>query len=258
MSVVVDQELTMSKYVSHHLTHLRWGEGFWALNLDTLIISIVLGFMFLFVFRMAALRATAGVPGKLQNFVEVFIDFIGQQVKDTYHGKSELIAPLALTVFVWVLLMNLMDLLPVDLLPYAASSVGVHYLRVVPTADLNLTLALSLSVFALTLFFNIKTKGILGFGKEILCAPFGPWFFPFNMLLRLVDELAKPISLGLRLFGNLYAGELIFILIALLPWWGQWGLGWVWAVFHILIVVLQAFIFMMLTIVYVSQASEAH
>ncbi len=255
---VSGEELTTTAYINHHLTNLNWGEGFWTFHLDTLIVSWILGLFFILLFAKAAKHATSGVPGGLQNFVEVLIDFVNQQVKDTYHGKSELVAPLALTIFVWVLLMNLMDLLPVDLLPYAASSVGVHHLKVVPTTDPNLTLAMSLSVFLLTIFYSFKIKGAGPLGKEIFCQPFGPWFFPFNMLLRLVDECAKPVSLGLRLFGNLYAGELIFILIALLPWWIQWPLGWMWAVFHILIVVLQAFIFMMLTIVYISQAHEAH
>jgi F-type H+-transporting ATPase subunit a len=154
--------------------------------------------------------------------------------------------------------MNLMDLLPVDLLPYLFHQAGVPYLRVVPTTDPNLTLAMSISVFLLTIFYSIKIKGSLGLGKEIFTQPFGPMLFPFNMILRLVDEFAKPISLGLRLFGNMYAGELIFILIALLPWWAQWPLGLPWAIFHILIIVLQAFIIMMLTIVYISQAHEAH
>lgn len=255
---VSGEELTSAKYITHHLTNLQWGEGFWTFNLDTLIVSWILGLVFLVLFRMAAKHATAGVPGKLQNTVEVCIDFVKTQVKDTYHGKSELVAPLALTVFVWVFLMNLMDLLPVDLLPHAASQVGVSHFKVVPTTDPNLTLGLSLSVFFLTLYYNVKEKGALGLTKEVFCAPFGPWFFPFNFLLRIVDELAKPVSLGLRLFGNLYAGELIFILIALLPWWSQWTLGWAWAIFHILIVVLQAFIFMMLTIVYIAQAHSSH
>jgi F-type H+-transporting ATPase subunit a len=255
---VTGEELTTTGYINHHLTNLHWGSGFLTINLDTLIISWILGLTFIFVFMKAAKRATSGVPGGLQNFVEVLIDFVNQQVKDTYHGKSDLVAPLALTIFVWVLLMNLMDLLPVDLLPLIASYAGVPHLKVVPTTDPNLTLAMSISDFLLTIFYSFKIKGAKGLGKEVFCQPFGPWFFPFNMLLRLVDEFAKPISLGLRLFGNLYAGELIFILIALLPWYVQWPLGWVWAVFHILIIVLQAFIFMMLTIVYISQAHEAH
>lgn len=254
---ISSEGIPSSQYITHHLTNLHWGEGFWTFHLDTLIFSWVLGFIFLFFFAKAAKYATSGVPSGLQNFVEVMVDFVNQQVKETYHGKSELVAPLALTIFVWVFLMNLMDLVPVDLLPYAAHLAGVSHLKVVPTTDPNLTLGLSISVFLLTIFYNIKIKGF-HLVHEIFCAPFGPWFFPFNILLRVVDELAKPVSLGLRLFGNLYAGELIFILIAMLPWWSQFFLGWPWAVFHILIIVLQAFIFMMLTIVYISQAHEAH
>jgi len=254
------EAITTTQYIQHHLTNLTVGAGdsFWSINLDTLVISWILGAGFLLLFRFAAVRATSGVPGRIQNLVEVLVDFVSTQVKDTYHGKSEVIAPLALTIFVWVFLMNLMDLVPVDLLPLVAHQMGLEYLKVVPTTDPNLTLGLSISVFLLTIFYNIKIKRPAGLLKEMLTVPFGPWFFPFNLLLRLVDEIAKPISLGLRLFGNLYAGELIFILIALLPWWSQWPLGWVWAVFHILIIVLQAFIFMMLTIVYISQAHEAH
>lgn len=252
------EELTATQYIIHHLTNLSVGEGFWTFNLDTLIVSWVLGLIFLGVFRLAAVHATSGVPGRLQNFVEVILGFVNQQVKDCFHGKNDTLGPLALTIFVWVFLMNFMDLLPVDLLPRIASLFGVHYLKVVPTTDLNLTLALSISIFLLTIYYNIKVKGPLHLTKEIFCSPFGIWFLPFNVLLRVVDELAKPISLGLRLFGNLYAGELIFILIALLPWWGQWPLSWTWAVFHILIITLQAFIFMMLSIVYIAQAHEAH
>lgn len=250
-------ELTVTQYITHHLTNLRWGEGFYTLHLDTLIISWVLGLSFLLFFRFIAVRVTSGVPNGWQNLVEVLVDFVHGQVKDTYHGKSEWVGPIALTVLVWVFLMNFMDLIPVDLLPLAASQAGVHYLKVVPTNDPNLTLGMSLTVFLMTVYYSIKVKG-KGLLKEIFCSPFGPWLFPFNMLLRLVDELAKPISLGLRLFGNLYAGELIFILIALLPWHSQWPLGWAWAVFHILVITLQAFIFMVLTIVYISQAHEAH
>lgn len=249
--------LTTVQYIQHHLTNLHHGEGFMAFHLDTLIISWILGACFLSLFYFAAKYVTSGVPGAVQNLVEVMVDFVNGQVKDIYHGKSEWVAPIALTIFVWVFLMNLMDLLPVDLLPYIAGHLGVSHLKVVPTTDPNLTLGLSLSVFFICLFYNIKNKGF-GLIKEMLCVPLGPWFFPFNLVLRLVDELAKPISLGLRLFGNLYAGELIFILIALLPWWAQWPLGWVWAVFHVLIIVLQAFIFMMLTLIYISQAHEAH
>jgi F-type H+-transporting ATPase subunit a len=169
-----------------------------------------------------------------------------------------LIAPLALTIFCWVFLWNLMDLVPVDLLPLVASWFGIHYLRVVPSTDLNATFALSISVFCLIIYYSLKVKGPKEFAKELAFQPFGPKMLPFNLLLKLVEEIAKPISLSLRLFGNLYAGELIFILIALLPWWIQWPLGWSWAVFHLLIITLQAFIFMVLTIVYLSMAHEEH
>ncbi len=245
-------------YIKHHLTNLQVGTGFWTFNLDTLGISWILGILFLFFFYKAARRATAGVPGGLQNGVELLVEFVDTQVKDTFHGQCALLAPLALTIFVWVFLMNCMDLLPVDLLPVVASHLGVHYLKVVPTTDLNLTFGLSLSVFFLCQFYGMKVKGVGGFFKEFLCHPFGPWLFPVNLILKVIEDLAKPISLGLRLFGNLYAGELIFILIALLPPLIQWPLGWIWAVFHILIIVLQAFIFMMLTIVYLSMAQSHH
>ena len=250
--------LTVSEYINHHLTNLAVGEGFWTLHLDTLIVSWVLGLCFLLSFWFAAKRATSGVPGGFQNLVELILEFVDKQVKETFHGKSDFITPLALTIFVWVFLMNFMDLLPVDLLPFIGHHFGVSHLKVVPTTDPNLTLGLSITVFFLTIYYSIKIKGVRGLTKEIFCQPFGPWFFPFNMILRLVDELARPLSLGLRLFGNLYAGELIFILIALLPWYMQWPLGLVWTLFHILIITLQAFIFMMLTIVYVSQAHEGH
>lgn len=271
MSVVT---LTSSGYIQHHLTHLvlnlhnfTVGEsgGFWTVNLDTLGISSALGCIFLLFFWFAARRVTPGIPGKLQNLVEVMVEFADSQVKDTFHGKNKLIGPLALTIFIWVFLMNFMDLLPVDALPLIATKLGVHHLRAVPTADPNLTFSLSLSVFILILYYSIKIKGPIGFAKELTLVPFKTdvWytqmmFIPINFVLRSVEELAKPISLALRLFGNLYAGELIFILIALLPWYAQFPLGWAWAVFHILIITLQAFIFMVLTIVYLSLAHEEH
>ena len=245
-------------YIVHHLTDLKIGEGFWTFNLDTLFFAGLLGFIFVFVFKKAAESATSGVPGPLQNFVEMIVEFVDTQVKDSFHGRSALIAPLALTIFCWVFLMNAMDLLPVDLLPGIASLFGIKYLRVVPSTDLNETFAMSISVFVLIIFYSIKVKGPIGFAKEMLLTPFGPWMIPFNLLLKLVEELAKPISLGLRLFGNMYAGELIFILIALLPWWVQPALSFPWAVFHILIITLQAFIFMVLTVVYLSLAHEDH
>lgn len=245
-------------YIIHHLTPLTVGEGFWTFHLDTLFFSVVLGAVFLLAFKKVADSVTTGVPSGAQNFVEMIVEFVDTQVKDSFHGKSDLIAPLALTIFVWVFLMNLMDLLPVDLLPMIGAMEGLPYLRSVPSTDLNATFAMSITVFILILFYSIKIKGPVGFAKEMLLQPFGPWLMPFNLLLKSVEEIAKPISLGLRLFGNLYAGELIFILIALLPWYLQPVLSFPWAVFHILIITLQAFIFMVLTIVYLSMAHEDH
>ena len=245
-------------YIVHHLTPLTVGEGFWTLHLDTLFFSAVLGGIFILFFKSVAEKVTTGVPGLAQNFAEMLVEFVDQQVKDTFHGESKLIAPLGLTIFCWVLLWNTMDLLPVDLLSLISSLMGVEYLRVVPSTDLNATFALSISVFILIIFYSIKIKGVFGFAKELTCTPFGPWMMPFNLLLKVVEEIAKPISLALRLFGNLYAGELIFILIALLPAFLQPLLSFPWAIFHILIIVLQAFIFMVLTIVYLSMAHEDH
>jgi len=247
-----------SEYIKHHLHHLSVGDGFWAVHLDTLIVSWILGLFFLSIFRSVAKNASSGVPNGLQNFVEFLYDFADSQVKDTFHGKSKLIGPLALTVFVWVFLMNFMDLLPVDLLPMIVSLFGVEYLRVVPTADPNHTLGMALGVFLLVIFYSIKEKGVGGFIHELTCTPFGAKMMPFNLFLKVIEEIAKPVSLGLRLFGNLYAGELIFILIALLPWWSQWVLGGGWAIFHILVITVQAFVFMMLTTVYLSLAVEEH
>ena len=234
------------------------GEGFCRLNLDTLFFSVVLGAIFVWFFKRAADKATSGVPGLVQNFAELLIEFVDGQVKDTFHGKSQLIAPLALTIFVWVFLMNFMDLLPVDLLPTVLSLFGVSHFRSVPTADPNTTFGMSIAVFILIIYYNLKIKGVKGLSKEMLVSPFGPYLFPINIIFRLLEEFVRPISLSLRLFGNLFAGELIFILVALLPWWLQWTFGGVWAVFHILIIAIQAFIFMMLTIVYLSMAHETH
>lgn len=255
----------ISAYIHHHLTYLTLNlhdftlskGGFWTINLDTVIISFVLGLAFLIVFRIAAARATKEVPGAFQNFIEIMIEFVDNQVKDTFHGRTRFIGPLALTIFVWVFLMNFMDLIPVDLLPQVMEHFGFPYFRAVPTTDLNLTFSLSFSVFLLMIFYTIRGQG-LSFGRDLICKPFGARFFIVNIILRTVEEIAKPISLSLRLFGNLYAGELIFILIALLPWWGQVPLGLVWTLFHVLIITLQAFIFMMLTIVYLSLAHESH
>jgi F-type H+-transporting ATPase subunit a len=276
---------TASAYIKHHLQNLTYGQhpdgtwglahdakeaadmGFWAIHVDTMAISIALGFLFLWLFRKAAKKISTDTPSGLQNFVELMVEFVDGSVKETFHGKSKVIAPLALTIFVWVFLMNFMDLIPVDFLPAVAQMIGTSvfgadpnhvYFKFVPTTDINATLGMSLSVFALIVFYSIKVKGISGFVGELTLQPFGKWMIPFNLLLEGVGLLAKPVSLALRLFGNLYAGELIFILIAILPWGLQWALSVPWAIFHILIIVLQAFIFMMLTIVYLSMAHEDH
>lgn len=258
------------EYIVHHLQNLTvcradgawvWNqcEGkFYAVNVDSMFFAILLGLVFLTLFGRVAKRATTGVPGKLQTMVEIVVGFVDQSVRETFHGKSNVIAPLALTLFMWVFLMNMMDLIPVDWLPWAAQQAGIPYLKVVPTTDVNVTFAMAISVFILTLFYSIKMKGIGGFTKELTLTPFNHWAaIPFNLVLEGVSLLAKPISLALRLFGNLYAGELIFLLIALLGIW-QLPLHFAWALFHVLIIVLQAFIFMMLTIVYLSLAHESH
>ena len=260
-------ELTTQGYIKHHLTNASVGEGFWTWHVDTLAWSILLGLVFILTFRSVAKKATVGVPGKFQCFIEMIVEFVGQSVKDTFHGKNPLIAPLALTIFMWVLLMNIMDIIPVDWLPSAAQGIGYllgydpHdvYMKVVPTTDLNMTAALALGVFVLMIFYSIKIKGFGGFMKELYAHPFNtPWLYWFNFILEVISLLAKPLSLALRLFGNLYAAELIFILIAGLIGFWQLPAHFIWAAFHILVIPLQAFIFMMLTIVYLSLAHEDH
>lgn len=274
--------VSSTNYIKHHLTYLTYNVsdmkfgssgGFWTLNLDTLFFSVVTGIIVAALMYLGARKVTTGVPGKLQNFAELMLQFADNQVKDCFHGKNNLIGPLALTIFLWVFVMNFMDILPVDILPMIAQLSGVHYLKVVPTNDLNLTFGLSISVFLLIIFYSIKIKGAKGFLKELTLQPFNhPLFIPFNLLLELVGLIAKPISLALRLFGNLYAGELIFILIALLTLnatvsspvgsvtlgLAQFILALAWSIFHILVITLQAFIFMVLTIVYLSLAHEEH
>ncbi|WP_438865151.1 F0F1 ATP synthase subunit A [Neptunicella sp.] len=261
------EEQTISGYIQHHLTNATVGEGFWTFHIDTLAWSVGLGLVFLWLFRSVAKTATTGVPGKWQACVELVIEFVDSTVKSTFHGKSALIAPLSLTIFVWVLLMNLMDLIPVDFLPWIAQQIGglmgydPHhvYMKVVPTTDVNMTFALSIGVFLLMIFYSIKIKGFGGFMKELYAHPFNtPWLYWFNFILELVSLIAKPLSLSLRLFGNLYAGELIFILIAATIGLWQLPIHFIWAAFHLLIIPLQAFIFMMLTIVYLSMAHEDH
>lgn len=266
---------TSESYISHHLTHWTVGEGFWTLNLDTILFSVLLGVGFLFFFRRAALAATTDKPSGFLSFLELLINFVDNAVRESFPGKSQLIAPLALTIFVWVLLWNVMDIVPVDLFPAIFAAGGIEYLKIVPSADMSATFALSLSVFLLILYYSVAGKGVGGFVKEMLTHPFGVWLLPFNIILNVVELLAKPLSLALRLFGNLYAGELIFILIALFTLgnsmselltsvggWasilGHMALQFAWAVFHILVIPLQAFIFMTLTIVYLGMAYESH
>jgi F-type H+-transporting ATPase subunit a len=271
-----------AEYIEHHLTHLTFGQhpdghwgfahssqeaaemGFWAINVDSMLFSIGLGILFVWGFRKVARRATAGVPGGWQNFVEWVVEFIDESVRGSFSGKNALVGPLALTIFIWIFLMNLMDLIPVDWLPWASSFLGVGHLKIVPSTDPNITFGLSLTVFALVLYYSFKMKGVGGFLGELTFQPFPKVLAPINLVLEGVTLIAKPVSLSLRLFGNMYAGEMIFILIALMysgglvlgTFGGLLQLGW--AIFHILIITLQAFIFMVLTIVYLDMASQEH
>lgn len=274
---------TSAEYIKHHLTNLTYGQhadghwgfahsaadaagmGFWSINVDSMLFSIGLGVLFLWGFRAAAKTATTGVPGGWQNFVEWVVEFIDESVRGSFSGKNDLIGPLALTIFVWVFLMNFMDLIAVDWLPWLAGLLGVGHLKIVPSTDPNITFGLSLSVFALVLYYSFKFKGPGGFFAELAFHPFPKFLMPVNLLLEGVTLIAKPVSLSLRLFGNMYAGEMIFILIALM-YGGSLALGAFggllqlgWAIFHILIITLQAFIFMTLTIVYLDMAcQESH
>ena len=287
--------LTTTEYIQHHLSNLTFGQlpagtvrydgttltesvwtmahggqeaaamGFSAFHVDSLLWSFGLGLIFCLMFRSVAKSASSDVPGRFQNFIEIIVEFVDGNVKDMFHGRNPLIAPLALTIFVWVFFMNLMDLIPVDLIPWLLSHVGVGYQKIVPSTDPNITLGMALGVFILMLYYSIKIKGIGGFTKELTMHPFNHWaFIPVNLFMELVGLLAKPFSLGLRLFGNMYAGEMIFILIAVM-----YSAGWMfglfggflqigWAIFHILVITLQAFIFMVLTVVYLSMAHEDH
>jgi F-type H+-transporting ATPase subunit a len=262
-----------NEYISHHLQHFSVGEGFWTWNIDTMVMSVLMGALALGLFWAAARKATSGVPGKGQAFVEMVVEFVDTQVKEVFHLDRRFLAPLALTIFLWVFFMNALDLLPLDVPGVVAGWFGVHYWRVVPTADLNTTFAMSISVLLIVIFFSFKVKGAGGFAHELFTAPFGshPLLWLPNFVLNIVELLSKPVSLAMRLFGNMYAGELVFMLIALLgaSWvgftfgsglsmLGQIIAGSAWAIFHILIITLQAFIFMVLTIVYVSMATEHH
>jgi len=283
------ETLTSSEYIKHHLTNLTFGQfpdghwgvahsaaeakemGFWAIHLDSMFWSLALATLFSYFFYKAAQKASAGVPTGLQNFVEMMMDFVNESVRGSFSGKNDMVAPLAMTVFVWVFLMNLMDLVPVDVIPSIAGMLGIHFMKVVPTTDPNITFALALGVFGLIIFYSIKIKGIGGFVGELTGLPFEtknpflkPIFGVINFILEGVNLIAKPISLSLRLYGNMYAGEMIFILIAVMYSAG-WALGIFggflqlgWAIFHILIITLQAFIFMTLTIVYLDMAHAEH
>ncbi|WWP02292.1 MAG: F0F1 ATP synthase subunit A [Candidatus Dasytiphilus stammeri] len=267
--------LATQGYIGQHLRHLQLDlrnftivqftekcNSFWILNIDSLFFSIALGMVFISLFYYVAKNATSSTPGNAQTIVELAIFFVESNVREMYHGKDHrFIASLALTIFVWILFMNFMDLLPIDWLPYIGEHIfHLPALRTVPSADINITLSMSLGVFILILFYNLKTNGINGFIKNLILHPFNHIiFFPVNFILEIVSLFAKPISLGLRLFGNIYAGELIFILITgFLPWWAQWLLTVPWAMLHVLIIIMQAFIFMVLTIVYLSMASEEY
>jgi len=266
------KELTPSEYIEHHLTFLTkpvsGDGGFWSVNVDSLVTASLLGVVGLGVIWWIVRGATSGVPNKRQAFIEILIEFIDDQVKGIFHhgDRNKFVAPAALTVFVWVVLMNAMDFLPADLVGLATHHVSEHGFRYVPTADVNTTFALSLSVWFLMIGFAIAAKGPGGFIHELFCAPFGsnPLLWPANFLFNCVEYISKPLSHSLRLFGNMYAGEIIFLLLWMLAGAG-WGgtvaavpLALGWAIFHILIVVLQAYIFMMLTIVYISMAHESH
>ena len=265
---------TASEYIVHHLGHFSTDHqekivDFSIINMDTLFWSVAMGILGSLIMFVAARRATAGVPGRLQAFVEMIVEMVDDQAKSIVHGDRSFIAPLALTVFVWVFLMNSLDFLPVDLFSSLFAFLGVEHIfpyhRVVPTADLNGTMGIALGVLVLMLYYNVKIKGAGGFVHELFAAPFGIWLAPFNLLLNIIEFAAKTVSLAMRLFGNMYAGELLFLLIALLGstatvfgFVGHVIAGSMWAIFHILIVLLQAFIFMMLTLVYLGQAHEGH
>ncbi len=268
---VKDCELTEATWTMAHSGQEAADMGFSAVHVDSLGWSFGLGAMLMFLFWRAAKKATTAVPTGFQNFVEMIVEFIDNTVKEAFHGKNALVAPLSLTIFTWVFMMNFMDLIPVDVLPTIFGALGVHYMKVVPSTDVNITLGMALTVFAMMIFYSIKVKGIGGFVGELTLHPFNAknpvvqaLFIPVNFFLESIALIAKPISLALRLFGNMYAGEMIFILIALMfsagAFLGLLGgvLQWAWAVFHILVITLQAFIFMMLTIVYLSMAHEDH
>ena len=268
------QTITPTEYIHHHLSYWTVGHGFWSLNLDTLLFSVGLGVLLFTGMFLTARRATSGVPGKWQNFWEFALTAIHDNVKQIFHYENPVIAPLAITIFIWIWSMNFMDMIPVDLLPRIAQLIGFHafgadpehvYLKVVPTNDMNMTFALSLGVFVLTLYYSFTKKGLLGYAKEFVTHPFEGPNLPVklvlvlpNILMNVVETVSKPLSLSLRLFGNMFAGEILFILIAMLPAWGQWPLSFIWTAFHLLVITIQAFVFMMLSVVYLGMAHTVH
>ena len=280
MATEAHESITSQEYIQHHLTNWVCGKtethgwtcdshyasemGFWAFHVDSLGWSVFLGIVFIVLFRFGIPKLSTEAPSGIQNFIEMCIEFVNENVQSIFtSAKNNIIGPMALTVLVWVFLMNLMDLIPVDYLPELAKGAGIDYFKVVPTTDPNITLGMALAVFILIIFYSIKIKGVKGFLAELTLHPFGKYLMPVNLILEGVNLLSKPISLGLRLFGNLYAGEMIFILIALMLTFNSIsvgllgvGLHLIWALFHILILVLQAFIFMVLTIVYLAMAHE--
>lgn len=265
---MADAELTPTGYIQHHLQNLTVqvgeGGGFWTLNLDTLLTAVLMGLLMVVLFWLATRNATAGVPGKWQAFVEICLEFVDQQARDTYRGPSKLVTPIAITLFFWILLMNLIKMIPADFIAMPLTWFGIHYWKPVPTADVNATLGMSISVFFLMLFFAIKSQGLGGFSKGFLTAPFGKWMMPFNLILNIVEWVSKPVSLAMRLFGNMFGGEIVFLLIWVLGGAGILGMlggaafGFGWMIFHLLVIPLQAFIFMMLSIVYLSLSEDAH
>ncbi|MBB4127862.1 F-type H+-transporting ATPase subunit a [Xanthomonas translucens] len=261
------EEATPTSYIQHHLQNLTFQVqegGFWQVHVDTLVMSVLSGLLMVFGFWLATRKATAGVPGKWQAFVEILLEFVDRQAKDTYHGTSKLVTPIAITLFFWILMMNLIKMIPADFIAMPLALLGVHNFKPVPTADVNATLGMSISVFFLMVFFSLRSKGVGGMTKEFLTAPFGKWMLPFNLILNVVEWLSKPISLAMRLFGNMFGGEIVFLLIWVLGGAGIFGalaggaFGFGWMLFHLLVIPLQAFIFMMLSIVYLSLAEDSH
>lgn len=257
------------EYIQHHLHNWSLGSGLLALNLDTVLFSLIAGGVLVGIAWWVGRRVTSGKPGRMQGFLEVTVDFVNGQVRQAFPGRDPLIGPVALTVFLWVSAVNALDLIPVDLLPRVAQWIGMGFglnpqevhLRIVPSADVGMTLAVALSVFVLTIIYGLRARGLGGYLKRFLAHPYGIWMAPINLMLTLVEEFAKPLSLALRLWGNFFAGELIFMLIALFGYsvWaapGQFALDWAWSWFETLEVLLQAFIFMLLTVVYLAMAVE--